>query len=65
MRTKANGFRWSLPRENKENQKGVSNGLSGELKLRIFQEVIEEDDEFAHDGGESFFVSAGFGWRRA
>jgi hypothetical protein len=44
---------------------GVSNGLSGELKLRIFQEVIEEDDEFPHDGGESFFISAGFGWRRA
>jgi hypothetical protein len=32
--------------------KHVSNGLSGEVKLRIFQEVVEEDNEFAHDCGE-------------
>jgi len=35
---------------------GVSNGLSGEVKMRIFQEVVEEDDEFAHDGGERDFL---------
>ena len=29
---------------------GISNGLSGELKLRIFQEVVEEDDECANEG---------------
>jgi hypothetical protein len=32
--------------------RGISNGLSGERKFRIFQEVVEEDDEFAHDGSE-------------
>ena len=35
---------------------GISNGLSGELKLRIFQEVVEEDDKFAHDGHEGDFL---------
>ena len=29
---------------------GISNGLSGELKLRIFQEVVEEDDECVNEG---------------
>jgi hypothetical protein len=34
---------------------GVSNGLSGEIKLRI-EEVVEEDDERSHDGGERYFL---------
>jgi hypothetical protein len=34
----------------------VSNGFSGELKFGIFQEVIEEDEEFTHDGHESDFL---------
>jgi len=35
---------------------GVSNGLSGELKLRIFKKVVEEDDEFAHHRSERDFL---------
>lgn len=31
---------------------GVSNGLSGERKFRFFEELIEEDDELPHDGGQ-------------
>ena len=34
---------------------GVSNGLSGEVKLRIFDEVVEEDDELPHESGERYF----------
>jgi hypothetical protein len=30
----------------------VSNRLSGERKFRIFEELVEKDDEFAHDGGQ-------------
>ena len=30
----------------------VSNRLSGERKFRIFEELVEEDDECAHDGGQ-------------
>ena len=35
---------------------GVSNGLSGELKFRIFEELIEEDNELPHDGGQRHFL---------
>ena len=35
---------------------GVSNGLSGERKFRFFEELIEEDDELPHDGGERDFL---------
>jgi hypothetical protein len=34
---------------------GVSNGLSCEDKIGTFEEVVEEDDEFAHDSGEGDF----------
>ena len=34
----------------------VSNGLSGDLKFWIFQEAVEEDDEFAHEGDERVFL---------
>jgi hypothetical protein len=35
---------------------GVSNGLSGERKFRFFEELIEEDDELPHDGGQRDFL---------
>ncbi len=36
--------------------KGVSNGLSCERKSGIFEQVIEEDDELSHHGGEGYFL---------
>ena len=36
--------------------KRVSNGLSGELTFWVFREVIEEEDEFTHDGDEGEFL---------
>ena len=44
------GFPTNLPEFQRAKPNGVSNGLSGELKLRIFQEVVEEDDECANKG---------------
>ena len=35
---------------------GVSNGLSGEIKMKVFDEVVKEDDELSHDGGEGDFL---------
>lgn len=35
---------------------GVSNGLSGERKFRFFEELIKEDDELPHHGGEGYFL---------
>ena len=32
--------------------KRVSNGLSSERKFRFFEELIQEEDEFSHDGGK-------------
>ena len=37
------GFPTNLPEFQRAKPNGVSNGLSGELKLRIFQEVVEEE----------------------
>jgi hypothetical protein len=44
-----------------EQAKRVSNGLSGELKFWIFQEVIKEDDEFTHEGDEGEFLGFAVG----
>ena len=52
------------PRAGKKGQeqaKRVSNGLSGELKFWIFQEVIKEDDEFTHEGDEGEFLGFAVG----
>ena len=29
--------------------------LAGKVEVRIFEEAVHEDDEFAHDGGEGNF----------
>ena len=34
----------------------VSNGLSCERKSGFFEQVIEEDDELSHHGGEGYFL---------
>jgi hypothetical protein len=39
-------------RQEQGKTKRVSKGLSGELKFWIFEEAVEEDDEFAHQGDE-------------
>jgi hypothetical protein len=43
----------------KEGQKGYRKGsatvLGGKGEIRIFQQLVGEDDEFSHQGGESEF----------
>ena len=44
---------------------GVSDGLSSELKFGGFREVIEESDEYAHDGDEGEFLGFAVGHGRS
>lgn len=39
-----------------ERKKGSATDLSRKGKLRIFQEAVGEDDEFAHEDGEGEFL---------
>ena len=43
---KHTGSRPAEPQQRTAPADGVSNGLSGERKLRIIQEVVDENDEF-------------------
>jgi len=42
------------PPKNRDRAEGVSNG-SGGIKLRSFDEVVEEDEELPHESRERYF----------
>jgi hypothetical protein len=52
----ASGSATSFTDPSGKKSKGVSNGLSCERKSGIFEQVIEEDDELSHHGGEGYFL---------